>query len=239
MASICKDPNGKKRIVFTSPDGVRKALWLGKMTVKQAESVRQKVERIIAAKITRTALDDDTAKWIAKLDDSLAKKLSKAGLIEQKNSTLLKAFLDSYIKSRSDIKESTKTVLGHTKRNLITFFGENKPLREISQGDAERFRLFLIEEGLADNTVRRRCGIAKQYFNQTIKDEIINRNPFAGLVSTVRGNAEREYFVTREESDKVIDAAPASHRRSVALRWLTLSVRAFIPEMGRRALERE
>ena len=214
MASICKDPNGKKRIVFTSPDGVRKSLWLGKMTVRLAETVKQKVERIIATKITGTPLDDDTAKWIAKLDDTLSNKLMKAGLIHKRDSVTLQKFIDGYIESRSDVKSATIITYHNARRNLIKFFGPNKPLRDINPGDADDFRLFLLKkEKLSENTARKRSGCAKQFFRAAMKRELIQRNPFSELITTLKKNTERQYFVTREEAEKVIESCIDSQWR--------------------------
>ena len=49
MASISKDPNGRKRILFVAPDGTRKTIRLGKYTVKEAQNVQLHVERLLAS----------------------------------------------------------------------------------------------------------------------------------------------------------------------------------------------
>ena len=51
MASIGKDANGTKRILFYATDGKRKTIRLGKVTQRQAESVCLRVESLVAAKI--------------------------------------------------------------------------------------------------------------------------------------------------------------------------------------------
>ena len=66
---------------------------------------------------------------------------------------------------------------------------------------------------MAHNTVRRRCGIAKQFFKAAVRKGLIDRNPFADLKAAVKGNAERLYFVTREEADKVLEACPNAQWR--------------------------
>ena len=38
-------------------------------------------------------------------------------------------------------------------RNLIQFFGANKPLSEINAGDADELKAKMLEIGLAENTV--------------------------------------------------------------------------------------
>ena len=42
-------------------------------------------------------------------------------------------------------------------------------------------RLYLKEQGLADNTVQRRCGIAKQFFHAAVRRRLLAGNPFADL----------------------------------------------------------
>src|SRR5262245_23180116 len=153
MASIGNDPNGRRRILFVAPDGSRKTLRLGKVSQRFAEGVKLRVEHLLAAKLTGSAPDADTARWVSGLDDMPSTRLAAVGLIPKRQSATLKAFLDEYIAGRADVKGSTATVLGHTRRNLVEFFGPERPLRDITPGDADGWRLHLVAEGLADNTV--------------------------------------------------------------------------------------
>ena len=76
----------------------------------------------------------------------------------------LGGFLEAYIAKRTDVKGGTRVFYGHTRRNLVDFFGSDKPLLEITKGDAEDFRRYLIEQGLsAASTVNRRCCLAKYF----------------------------------------------------------------------------
>ena len=47
MATIGSDANGRKRILFVAGDGTRKTVRLGKVTMKQAEAFKVKVEAVI------------------------------------------------------------------------------------------------------------------------------------------------------------------------------------------------
>jgi integrase len=105
--------------------------------------------------------------------------------------------------------------LGHTRRYLIEFFGEAKALRDITPGDADEWRLHLRKAGLSDNTVRRRCGVAKQFFNAARRKGLIASNPFADLKGAVQGNPKREFFVTREMAEKVLAARPDAQWRLI------------------------
>ncbi len=126
------------------------------------------MKQIVAAKMAGITWDGPTAEWVANLGDELAAKLARLGLIPTRESSTLKRFLDQYVESRADVKESTSTVYGHTRRNLIDYFGADKPLRAITSGDADQWRLWLVShEKLTPNTVRRRSGIAKQFCNRS------------------------------------------------------------------------
>ena len=128
MVSIARDPNGRKRILFCAGDGTRKTIRLGKVSLTAAV-VKPKVEQLVAARITGHAPDDETSRWVAGLDSVPADKLAAVGLIAERDSAKLGVFLDAFIASRSDVKDSTATVCGHTRRNLVEHFGTDKPLR--------------------------------------------------------------------------------------------------------------
>ena len=50
---------------------------------------------------------------------------------------------------------------------------------------------------LQENTIRRRCGRARQLFQAAVRHRLIARNPFAELKGvSVLANKSRDYFVT-------------------------------------------
>jgi integrase len=126
---------------------------------------------------------------------------------------LLGGFLDRYFSKRTDVKPNTLTVWGHTRRCLLEYFGADRALDTITEGDADEWRLFLIEQGLSDSTIRKRCGFAKQFLESAVKLKLIPSNPFAHLKSAARGNAERFYFVTRAEAEAVLSCCPDAQWR--------------------------
>jgi len=219
MASISKQKNGRRMIQFVGPDNKRQTIRLGKMPQRQADALKIKVEQLVAARISGYAANDETQLWLTRLDSAMLNKLAKVGLIPQHNQgqqATLQEFIDSYIAKRTDVKGATATVYGHTRRNLIEFFGVDMPLRDISPGDADEWRLYLIEQGLAeDTTVRRRCGIANQYFTAAARKKLIPDNPFSDLKSVVQANESRSYSVTQDETEKVLDACPDAQWRLI------------------------
>jgi len=209
MASISKQPNGRRSIQFMAGDGKRRTIRLGKASQKIAESVKRRVEELNIAQITDQTIDRDTARWLTQIDDALAERLAKVGLIPKRESARLAEFVDGYIANRGDVKPATIIVYGHTRRCLVEYFGEDKPLREITPGDADNWRQWLIDhEKLSSNTVRRRCGIAKQFFRSAERQKLIHSNAFADLVCAVQANTSRYYFLSRKDAQKIFDACP-------------------------------
>ena len=76
-------------------------------------------------------------------------KLAAVGLVPPREPkpeaepAALGAFLDQYIADRTDVKARTRINLDQARRNLVRFFGADKPLGEITPGDADEFRLDL------------------------------------------------------------------------------------------------
>ena len=215
MASIASDPNGRKRILFVGPDGIRRPIRLGKASMKQAEAFKVKVEQLVSAKITG-AMDDETARWVAGLDAVAHEKLAAVGLIPERHrqaAVKLGQFLADYRTARTDIKPSTRRHLVQAADNLVQFLSADKPLADVTAGDADGFRLHLLRR-LGDNTTRRMCGRAKQFFRAALRRRLIAENPFGDMKGcTVQPNRSRDYFVTRQDAEKVIEACPDAQWR--------------------------
>ncbi len=216
MASIARQADGRARILFIEPDGKRRTIYLDAKLARDAESTRRHIENILSARATDDAPAVRTAQWLADLPEAQPKlhaKLVKVGLAQPHRQRALGGFIDTYIERRSDVKPTTRLVYHRVRGYLVDYFGADKPLREITPGDADAWRLWLIEKGLADNTIRRSCGIAKQYATAAVRQRLIPSNPFGDLVAAIKANPKRYYFVTREESQRVLDACPDAEWR--------------------------
>lgn len=194
------------------------------MSERNVTRFDEKLDQLLIAAKHGTPLDADTVAWMnTKLSDEQAEKLASYGLMPKREAAILGSFLDGYVKLRADVKGSTSTVYGHTVRNLKAFFGETKPLRDITAGDADEFRLNLLAakskavngkpigeggEGLSEATARRRCTLASQFFRVALRKGLVSSNPFEGIGGSVKSNKSRMYFITREDAAKVLEACP-------------------------------
>lgn len=118
MASITKtvDSKGKTRwrIQFINKERERLSIRLGTMAGRQVETIKLYVERLNDAIISNSSMGPDTATWLAGVGDDLYAKLVAVRLvtprvIATKPIMLLGAFLDAYIKGRTDV--ATRTTL--------------------------------------------------------------------------------------------------------------------------------
>ncbi len=209
MASITKLKNGRKCIQFVSKNGKRKSVRLGKISMRDAITVKGKIEHLVVASIQKTAIEISVAEWVNSLDSVMREKLENVGLISDLGSSvLLESFIDGYISIRSDVTNGTVLMYKKARKDLIEFFGAGKPIRDITEGDAEDWRGWLVSRKLAENTIRRRSGMAKQFFNYAIKKKILGENPFSVIPSTVRDNPAKFHFIPREDAEKILEKCP-------------------------------
>ncbi len=214
MASISREANGRRVIQFTGGDGKRRSIRLGKVSQRAAETVKVHIERLVTASVTGYGVEDETARWVAGLDDVLRARVAAVGLVPKRESVTIGCFLDELIAGRSDVKATTRITYDNVRRNLVDCFGPGKGVRSFTEGDADAFRLWqTTNEKLADNTVRRRTGIARQFFKTAMRRGMILVNPFEGLSASVRENRRRFRFVTLEEVERILDACPDAEWR--------------------------
>jgi integrase len=177
------------------------------VTQRVAEEIRVKVEQLNASLIARCPLDNETAQWVNGLGDTLAHKLIAVGLIPERGKAKLQEFVDGYIGQRTDVKPRTRRNLTTAKKRLVTFFGADKNLRDITPGDADAFVLWL-KERYADGTAGRNVKQARQFFRAAVRRKLIPENPFEGVKAPSEVNEARKFFVTRGVTERVLDACP-------------------------------
>lgn len=184
---------------------------LGRMPEREATRLRERVSRLESLAVLGEGLDEEMAAWSVKLGKARHARLVAAGLLPARAEMQrgkLKLFVDGYIAQRVDVKPRTLHLLKETGKALVEFFKAETALASITAGDADAFRLWLLGKGLGDNTVRRRCGRAKQFFRAACRQRLLRDNPFADLPSAVRGSPEKFYFVSRDEAAAVLKACP-------------------------------
>lgn len=212
MASISTDKAGRRMVQFVGGDRKRRSIRLGTVPMKQAEEFAHKIDALCRSNKMGCAVSPGVAQWVSELPQVMADRLAKVGLIAPRivagSGPTLEAFLDGYIAGRSDLKPGTVVNLEATKKHLVDYFGATRLLADITAGDADEFRRNLLKTR-AENTVRRSCSRARQFFRAAVRKKVIGENPFADMKHCgVKANREREFFVTRDDAAKVLDTCP-------------------------------
>ncbi len=203
------------------PNQDRQTIALGAMSSATARSFQERVEALVEAIRADNPPDPSTARWVNGLSDAHHAKLAAVGLVTPRDNpeaparTTLGRFVDEYIGKRKDVKPHTKQVYEQIRRSLVDYFGATRSMDKITPGDCDDWRLWMLtDQKLAENTVRRRCSGARQFFRAAVRRRLISENPFADMkgCSSVEVR-DREYFVTREEAQRVLDACPDAQWR--------------------------
>ena len=218
MASVVTYNDGLRRIEFRiSPGGKRKHLRLGRVSSKVAAAYRSKVESIVADLLAHRPHEPELSAWLGKLDAGMLAKFRAVGLAQGVGvaAITLGEFMEREKASQS-CKTSTATFYGHTRRNMIDFFGKQKLLRTITTEDADRWRAWLMEhEGLSPATVARRVVAARTIWRRAVRWRLASENPFVGVKGGCQANDARKVFVPAAVIEQVMEELPDLEWRAI------------------------
>lgn len=227
MAWIIENKTGSKAVQFEL-NGKTKTI-----TVMDAEGVKSKykadarqfqthIEHLVREKESGgiVQIPSTTLVWLDSVQGSpIEKRLVKLELIASREPTTvvtISEWLRRFIASRPDVKESTRITYGNIQRNLTKCFDARKAVASFTPGDGDLFRAWLVgTENLAENTVRQRIRLARQVFAAAIRAKLLTENPFAHLSAHVRGNAKTFHYVSMDDYQKLIDAAPDNDWKAI------------------------
>lgn len=236
MASLSHDSNGTRRVQFIGPDGERRAIRLGAVPVKVAETVLRRVEQLVAHAIAGTPHDADLSAWLASVPTVLYRRLVRVGLAvpraeDEAAQIITVDALCTAFKDRAVVKPSTAASYAQTLDSIRAFYGLTKPITEITTADADAWRkaITLATEGegkrkkkrtaedgrLAPATVAKRVHVARHVFGKAVAWGWLEKNPFAALRAGSQANPGRAAYVPPETLEAVLDACPGLQWRLV------------------------
>lgn len=216
MASVEKDSKGY-RVRFIGQNGTRKTVRLSGLNKTDAGKIARYIEDIASKKASGLSMDPQTANWLGNIGQDLHDKLSRAGLVEPRTVFTVREFLTKYIGTGERWKPATLILLNRTADNLNELFGD-RPIQTITEADAGEFRAWLKADsgkGLGENTARRRCGHARQFFKAAVRERIIDRNPFADVSVAVGSASDKHRFITEAEAQAILEACPCQEWRMI------------------------
>jgi integrase len=213
MASLTKVmQHGREvyRLTWYDKEGQRRAIRLGDMGKKAAESVCVYVTRLVDLEAAGLPRDAECTAWLNKIGKELSDKLAKGGVIPERQSAILAKFLDDYLASRTDMKTNSIRIYRSARDSLVEFFGESRNLRDIDPGQAAEWRQWMVNAKLAEATMSKRVKLARHFYRVAALKRLVTENPFLSVKASGERNPNRIYFVDRKTIETVL-AATADH----------------------------
>lgn len=218
MATIVTYDGGLRRIEFSLvPNGPRKMLRLGGVSVKVAETWKARVEAIIADKLARRPHDAELSEWLAGRDEVMLARMRAVGLADGVGlaKVTLGEFLERFFAAMPG-KEATRVMYGHTRRNLEEYFKTGRMMRDITAADADNWRAWLVnDQKLSVATVSRRVIVARTMWRKAMRWKLAAENVFQGVQAGQQTNESRKHFVDRDVADAVMKACPDTQWRLI------------------------
>jgi len=212
MASIAKDKNGTRRILFVAPDGRRPTIRLGKVSQRAAEGIKYRVEQLLECRMLKRPMEAELARWVAGLEPRMAKKLANVGLIpkpDDKAVARLGPFLQSWLDARKgDYKPASLIAWGQVINALTGFLGADCPLADVTPSKAEAFRQSMLAAGLRATTIHKRLQHARMFFAHAMRQGLVEANPFQFVRHRPGDASERRAYVPAADVQRVIEYAP-------------------------------
>ena len=153
-------------VVWVRGPGIpRRKLHLGSMTAQQACRVKLRIKRLVDAVRLNETPDEETRRWVAGVGQKIRQRLHALGLITDagRRDATLGQLLDEFFTALT-VKPGTETTYRQTRRCLLDYFEEQRPLSGIGPLEADKFKQHLRSSGLAQATVSKRVKTARQIF---------------------------------------------------------------------------
>lgn len=216
---IERDKKLYARVQFTDENGRKRDLWRKADNRTQAKEIIKRLLREVED--TGAQAIDAARMTFAQLADYYLENF----LVEASYSNGIKV---SGLRSLTTPKGQLKT--------LTAYFGK-KRLRELTYGDIRSFKALRLKTPTAHGrqrciaSVNRELALLRRMFTVAVRQQWLQRNPFASGESLISSAAEvkRERFLSREEEERLfaaIDAEPKrAHLKGVVLLALDCALR--------------
>ena len=211
MASIVKLGKGKQppRAIDFSISKKRHRIRIGKVSLAEAREFKRGIEKLLVARSLNQPIDNATAQWLAGVEIEIRDRMAKFGLCRTFQTTLtFEQLIADYLRRKStELKPGSIKRIEDTVRLLKDHFMPGLLIDRITPAMAADWRIKLIKQLPSEASVRTAVRNAKAIFNDAIKNEITSKNPFRNLPSGSVA-AEKGRYITPDETQRLIDAAP-------------------------------
>ncbi|MDB5325433.1 MAG: integrase family protein, partial [Phycisphaerales bacterium] len=212
MASITKQPNGRREVQFIGPDERRRTIRLGRVEQKVADTFRIQIEAINAAHMTGDSITPFTAQWLRGLSDQFHDRFVRAGLcqprvVQVNNEVNVQAMLKAFIERRDDVKEVTRAVYRQAEKHLKRLLGGDRPVRSVTAADASDYRRSMRKD-YSEAYTAKMIVQARLFWRDAVDRGLADINVFSKVPTGSQVNAANQRFIERAAIEKVIAVCP-------------------------------
>ena len=205
MASISKDKNGKRRILFVDGSGKRRTIWLGKMPKKAAASLSVRIDELLQNRIAGATHSAELIAWVRDLPDVTRNKLVRAGLLDAAPAVLtVEALIGRFIEGQH-VKRATMDAYRQTIGSLKKHLGATTLINGVTAADADAWRKSLATDGYSTATIAKRVIVAKGIFSRAVRWKLLAESPFEHLKAGSQANPSRAMHINRKA---ILDLLP-------------------------------
>src|SRR5689334_4146092 len=126
--------NGRQ-IIQVFVGGARRTIRLGQMAARDAQKIKGHVEHLANAHKLGQPIGIEQANWLAGLGTEMHRRIAGADLIRHRETLEIGPYFDSYLKRRTDLKQSTRDNWKQSKTTLVNFFGADRDMATITRGE--------------------------------------------------------------------------------------------------------
>ncbi len=219
------------RILFHDANGDRKSIRLGKVPIKVGEEWTRKITTIESCFEGGVSFPSEMTAWLRDLPDVTYAKFSKAGLVparKKAQSCTLAGMCDRFLE-KSVCKPGTLLIYKQTIDSMLRHFGATIALVDITAERADGWRRWLSEphmmtfgrgrkqsvRRLAVATQAKRVEVCRQIFRQAVRWEVINKNPFEGVLGGSKVNHSRQRMISLPMIEAILENCPNHEWRAI------------------------
>ena len=225
MATLARKDRGAWLIQFFDQNKKRRPIHLGKkFNEKTAQALKDVVEKIVYSRDNSTNLDKKTLAWIQEAPVEIQDKLAAVGLITKPEAHTAKELWDEFMRTKTDIKDSTMETYDRSRNRFFAFFKGEEQIADLIPARMRQWKEFLKTDipqgrseivGFKESTVAGTLTKAKAVFNWAVRSGWLTASPLDGIGRGSFINRENDYFVTMEDYQRLLDACPCADWRAI------------------------
>jgi integrase len=214
MVSVTKHKRGGYYMEVRPLPGVRKQVYLGKITKTLAERFKANIERLQQSQALNIE-DHEITLWAAGLDPELRVKLLNVGIrLPEAAKTWIVGNWIQHITDNYPGKDRTRKNLETARKHWHSYLGMKK-LSEVTVGDARQCVERILSTSKRSHGVKL-CERGRMFFERAVEHKLIDVNPFAGLkFGDKRHDKSRQSYIPKATIEKIIQEATSSEARAL------------------------